>query len=272
MTATRENPTPVRHRTLQVIGDTHIGATLQNRLDRVTADVKRPGVPQVDYRFQVGDLCGTVADSYYTTARAFMDGLGGTWFAGVGNHDVDGRSAEAAAALMGIPAPNYTVDLGYAVLVVFYVRCQGHGSQPAPDYAWLDAQLTAHADRVVIVAGHGPLVYAGVSNPNIAPDYEAILAVLDTHPCVKIYIAGHIHSDIRFWGVQQVISTGSRNIAHLIPGAIYNVTPGTDWFDPLFTAWLTVWDDRLEIRWREHNKRQWVGAGPRYERVWTYTY
>ena len=270
---------PFQPRTLHVIGDTHFGGFAAGRQAIVKNDLARSTVPQSVYRIQVGDFISTGVDSLFDTARAWMDSLGGDWWAAVGNHDLDSpagdRTPDEAAALMGMPAADYTVDLGFCVLVVMFIRAPGSAG-PTPDYTWLTDTLDGLTDRVVFLVGHPPLVDINPNgNVGLGGDTSTffsaeIMAIIDPRTCVKAYLCGHTHPGLNEIGTVMSIDTGTREIAQLTNPCAYYTTPDVNWTDGLWSMWVTVYPDRFEVRARDHGAHQWVGSSLENIPVWVF--
>lgn len=278
MSSSRAWPAPYVDRTFHLIGDVqgipYVG-NKTNRAEVVMRDMRRRGIPGVAHTLQVGDFISSGPESYFPPTQDFMNQItgDGTWFATVGNHDKPiaeleptyARTADAAAALMGMPGKNYAVDLGYAVLIGFFIRAWGYSTEEAPDTIWLAATLDQYPDRTCMVMVHPPI---RGSLPNgaadmLSPDATAIKAVLDSRPQARIWLCGHTHSPL-IDPVVEYVNTGSRNIVQINGSALLNQAPGDsqDFWDPLRTLYVTVLDDRCEVRFRDHGAGVWLGGNP----------
>lgn len=277
MGMSRRWPIPSPSRTIHIVGDPQgISAT---RKGMVLADLALSAVPDVAHRVCVGDLVAGQGEAHrFPAAIAFMDAMGsGQWWSCVGNHDYDYQSPtpdpDAAAANMGMPGKDFSVDLGYAVLVVTYVRAASTYDPSNPyDPTWLGTELDKYPDRTCLVVAHPPLVkeFADDGGTGLAPEVDAIMAVLDSRPQAKAWLSGHTHWGIEFSrNLALTVDTGSRAIAQINGGSLYYTTPGVDWTDRLWSAYLTVESDRLEVRFRDHGAHQWVNANGG-GRLWTF--
>ena len=263
-------PIPPAANTLHVVGDTQ--AVSEGRQAIVLDDMARLTIPDVPYRVQVGDLVGGRGEPVrFPDAIDLLDSMGsGQWWACVGNHDYDhvdqDPSPADAAASMGMPGLNFTVDLGYAVMILTYVRA-GTSVDPTPyDPAWLDEELARYPDRLCLIVAHAPLVNSAGDK---SPEGDEILAMLANHPQARAWLCGHTHWPIDHPELLLVLETGDHTIAQINASATYYTIPGFDWTDRLCTTWLTVYDDRLEVRFRDHGAHQWVD-GPGHVRVWSF--
>lgn len=273
------------------------------RLDLLAADVVRDGLAGLP-RVALGDCTanGTLAhDDYFL---AFKNRISGGLYPVLGNHDVGNvasgepgfRTPAAAAAALGMPAKDYVVDLGFAALIVLGQDAV-YGSSICVYFDdtldWLDAQLLANPDKPCIVAAHAPLKntvrcvltangIGGTSahwgwyaidessfnalNPATASD-AAIRAVLADNVNATAWISGHTHSVLQAPDIVKQESIGGRNFLTLTASSI--TPPGYDATHPVVSAFLTVLDDRMEVRWRNHGAHQWVGAGSDFDPLFT---
>lgn len=280
MTPTRPWRLPETERTFHLVGDVqgipYLGSKT-TRADATIEDMARPTIPTVAHRIQVGDFVSSGPATNFPPTVNFMDALGDEqWFATVGNHDHDRpaiddpenvRTADEAAVLMGMPAANYVEDLGYAVLISFYVRAWQRTDDVAPDTTWLADQLDTYPDRVCMIVAHPPFLN-GTRLPTNAPlmlsaDDIAIKAVIDARPQAKIWLCGHTHSPL-IHPVATTLSTGSRNLIQINGSALLNVAPGDtqDAWDPIRSLFVTVNETTVDVRFRDHGNHQWIGGGP----------
>ena len=196
-----------------------------------------------------------------------------------------------------MPAPSYTVDLGYAVLIVLGMTDLVYG-YPGNAYgtatmAFLAAELTTHSNDVCLIAAHAPLMGTvrasgpegggdsrtwwnaamGESSLSGAPPYNdaEVRAVLEDHNCAKAWISGHTHSPVFAPDIVKAETVGGHTMAMI------NTSSFLQWGAqpvgaPVVTAWVTVVDDeKIETRWRNHSSHQWIGSGTNRELVATVT-
>lgn len=287
-------PQPLAARTLHAIGDTHIGAAIlpqfdANRRAIVTADCARADVPQVTYRVQLGDATDNALSAEDTAVAAWLAGLGGTIVRTIGNHDTwNQRTPAQCATAWGLPAKDYAVDLGYALLVVLgfddleatYLTQMTWNSTTLN---WLDGVLDA-ATKPVLIAAHAPLkntVGMGMGTyqyNSTDPDFYAnpdsgIRTVIAEHDVVKAWISGHTHSPVTAPYIVKAETIGTHTVAAINTSCLaYVGKDKADWTSPLCTAFVTTLDDRIQVRFRDHGAHQWVGCGSRRQRVATVTF
>lgn len=270
----RNWPIPPAEHTLHLVGDTQQVSPARRAI--VLNDLARTDqVPDVAHRLQVGDFTGNGLAPQFTETIGFMDAMGsGQWWATVGNHDLDGISTnpDVAAQAMGMPSANYSVDLGYIVLVSFYVRAgtmnvggTGPADESAPDVAWLNTELNKYAGRTVAVFAHpnlqGTTLFRdGAAGEMATEDDNLIRPVIASHPCVKAWLCGHSHLPINYRGMVSTLSIGGRDVTAIDAGAMLYTGPSVEWTDELWSPYLTVYDDEFEVRFRNHGSHQWVGG------------
>src|SRR5690606_1491824 len=86
-----------------------------------------------------------------------------------------------------------------------------------------------------------------------APD---MWAVVEDHPNAKAWISGHTHANRFAVDLCKPATVAGRGFVHVNLPAPEGPTRTA--FDPLVTGFITVWDDRMEVRYRDHASRQWV--------------
>ena len=282
--------TPPADRTLHAIGDVQ-GATV-SRMDIMMADLARDVLHDVP-RVTLGDCTanGTSGDDSYFLTN-FANRIPGGVYRVLGNHDVgnsipQNRTAAAAAAALGMPAKDYTVDLDFAVLIILSmdelhpfssVGCVYHDST----LTWLDGQLQTHSNKPCILAAHAPLMNTVRRGPGAEGNADsanygwfamdeasltgtwsdaAIRAVIADNANVVAWLSGHTHSVLDSKDIAKAETIGGRQILALNTSSILNPGVLAKWTTGIASPFVTVYDDRLEVRWRNHGAHQWVGAG-----------
>jgi|GEM_PF-4449450 len=288
-------PIPPAEITFHAIGDVQ-GANM-SRLRLMLADIERNTIPQVAHRLALGDCAANANptdDAYYL--NNFANVIPGGVHNVIGNHDVTAagsgpmsRTPTAAAAILGIPSPSYVVDAGFAVLIILGMDAMTSG-RPGCIYGtsvqgWLDATLTTHAGRTCLIFAHPPLM--GTVGPNPPPDNGGgtsdasscalgvsispfgyanendlpLRAVLADHPNAKAWVSGHTHSLLTAPDIVKTEMVGGHNMAMINTSSILN--PGALQLPTtmIASAFITVREDRIETRWRNHGGHQWVGCG-----------
>lgn len=288
----RRNPLPSGGITVHVIGDVHAGPVDSNepwRLDTVARDALRDRTPTPVAVVQVGDGCNNNPAIDTPILDNFLDRLGVPWWAVMGNHDIDHEVQTPAqwAARLGYPAPNYTVDLDGLRLVMFSPSAAWAAYDVASPtaLAWLDAAIGGTSNPV-FVACHFPLYntvmgVAGVDALSTeVPFYlrtvatpgnsNDILDVLAAHPNLKAWLSGHTHSRIDLPGLVKAVDHNGHRFAAINASTIWYAyaTPyPLDARDTMNTLYVTLLEDRIEVRARDHGAGQW--ASPNGNQVWT---
>lgn len=279
---------PPEANTLHCIGDLHEGApsmTLKRKLAVLYDLNNHPRMPGAMDHLQLGDFANTAHPDEYRLGKEWMNQLQGPWHGVVGNHDMwgqpnkfDTRSAELAAADIGMPAASYTFDLGYAVLIVLGpITLSTHMSF---DLEWLNTQLVANTGRTCLIAAHPPLygtVGAGSPDTEVRSTDEGFFAYVDSeiravladNPNAKAWISGHTHSQINDRDFVKRENVGGRTLAAISTSCNAFSGRTSEWFDRLSTVYVTVEDDRIEVRFRDHGAHQWMGGSHDRRRIWT---
>lgn len=287
----RSWPTPPTENTLHAIGDVQ-GAVL-SRLGILLDDLDRDGVPQVEHRVTLGDCSVNGLPAHFDYFHDnFASLVNGNLWCVVGNHDMNGGlDGNQAAAALGMPSKDMAIDMGFAVLIILGPDEDPGGGASRCVYgdtalAFLDAQLSAHSDKPCIMATHPSLRYTVQAPPgpatskasNEVPWFAldktrtgdgAIRAVLEDHPNAKAWLGGHTHSLIQSPDIVKSVAIGGHTLCAVNTSAI--TYPGSQRLHTTGVAspFLTVYDDRIEVRWRNHGAHQWVGSGAALERVST---
>lgn len=172
----------------------------------------------LDFVLITGDILNNATPGEVTLARDILSTLNKPWHFVPGNHDgfIDPKLPNAYAPHEALPLfdPRLADPVPYVQHVYWNraitpgVRLIGLDSRVGDDWAgevsakqiaWLDAELTACPDDLVIVAVHHPLHDLGPHNS--VPPFEKFIvsngreveAVLDRHPQVRLVLAGHHH-------------------------------------------------------------------------------
>lgn len=269
--------------TLHLIGDLHAGAISQSRRDSALADLLT--VPAPAAYVQVGDLTEGALEAQDAIARAWLDSLPAPWFAAVGNHDLLAvRSGDAAAAAWG-RTRNQSVDLGFAQLIIL-----GPAAMPGGDNTtivleqatldFLDDELMANAAKPCLIVCHAPLYNTvgqnGEFQSSLAPWFvvaqdianatngvrdQPIRDILAAHDNAKAWISGHTHNPITSPKLVMGVRCGTHTIAAINASALYYTGTTVESADPLNSLLMTLLDDRIEVRFRDHKAGLWT-TGP----------
>jgi 3',5'-cyclic AMP phosphodiesterase CpdA len=258
-------------RTVHCIGDLHAGVITDVRMDAVSRDVQRLSAPAL--HLQVGDATerGTAAQD--ELALRFLDRLPGPWVTALGNHDVlrNERGVRDWAMVYEQPSQNFTVDLGFARLVVI----GPDGSEPGASAGRLsDATLVflehelEQAGKDCWIACHWPLFRTVMGDPRLhytsamaafhAKPVEPIRDLLRSQPSAKLWISGHTHSPLSAPGFIKRLRLGSRrSIVAISASALVGIGRRIDPHAPLCSLFLTHRPGTLEVRCRDHRAGAW---------------
>lgn len=276
---------PPAAQTIHCMGDVHFGDIAgfrfyPERRRIVTDDLASSLVPQVEHHVQFGDLTDTGATSEDAAGLAWLDSLGGTKHLVMGNHDAQPgytRTKAQCAAAWGLPSLDYVHDLGFATLIAIAPDAFNVGgfliSFNSTTLAWLSDQIAA-ATSPVIIAAHPPLYntvgvggsadqfMSNTTNYSAQPDTD-IRSMLASHDTPIAWVSGHTHTALKEPGIVKAEPVGGgRTVAAVNCSALAYTGLTSDWTDELNSLFLTVYDDRFEVRFRNHGARQWVGYGP----------
>lgn len=270
---------PDTTRTLHIIGDVHMGAIKERRLDTLRNDLRDPTLPQPSWRIQIGDLIdsGRTPD---VVAQTWMKSLSPsvTYDYVIGNHEfLSGygpafRSAAEWARAYGYGgSQNYSRDVGFAKLIVLGPDTYNSYSPitlTRATLAFLEAELGA-TTKDCLVFCHAPLDQTVIKDPRIpsrtstnpfwhsTPSAE-IRSILALHDNAKAWISGHTHSPLTAAQLVYREWLGNHYFLHLNTMSPYYVGElPPDSRDPIFTVYLTCLAGRFEIRFRNHGAAGW---------------
>lgn len=172
-------------------------------LGRLERCVETLNAQPLDFVIQLGDA----VDGYPTNAvasgkdldavLAVYNRLRAPKYHVVGNHCLN-VGTNALAQRLGLASPHYAFTVPGAAgwrFVVLDGNDAGYGVMGEAQLAWLRSTLdqAQQAGERVICFCHYPLLKTAAEHHRMAKP-EAVLALLDAHPCVAAWIAGHEHS------------------------------------------------------------------------------
>lgn len=186
------------------LSDLHIGGNENGieplpRLEAVIAAVRSlPNRP--DAVLVSGDLTDDGAEAGYRIARELLAQMDVPLHVIPGNHD-DRARLRAAFDLPGVGDEriNYSVQVGELRLVAFdsIVPGQDPGDFPPDQLRWLDEELAAQPEAPTLLALHHTPLTTGIPEWDginlLAPQREALAAVVARHPQLRAIVGGHLH-------------------------------------------------------------------------------
>ena len=274
------------------------GATNFDSLARDMNDAVLARIP--DATVQTGDLTDNSAPRSYPRllaeqqiARNYKAAYGIDWYQVEGNHDrprdyMTGQ--EWARTMIGTPDPYYVVDLGAVRMIVlgwddnawepgvFDLPC---GPLQPHIIDWLDARLSEDS-RPTVIAAHPPFAKEPTANPSaisgdqwwtvtstinesgvIDVNAQALQDVIGSNNHVVAYLHSHTHDPYGSGGRGanvNLISLGGRQVAVVDTGAVLEWAPSKR--VPPITSYVSLLDDgrSVEVRWRHHDHRLWLGG------------
>lgn len=262
-------------RTINVVGDIHVGWTVPSRLDAAAADLARTN-NLAAHRVFIGDLTEVSSPEQDAAANAWMDRTGprDSWSIVAGNHDLIGRSLGEWEAAYGKPGI-WTLDfpafrlIGLSAPDSTGIRQTEPQTFPPETLAYLDAQLGGTTNDCVIVT-HGPLMNTVIGSYFDStmrffashPD-EEIRAILAARPNARAWISGHTHSPLETTDLVKAEPVGNGHLVTAINvGSIAfqggkPTDPGEPAAQPNYSCFITVTDEAIELRVRDHLTGGW---------------
>ena len=256
---------------MHCLGDLHAGAITDFRKNAVSRDVEGLSAPAL--HLQIGDATEHGTPAQDRLALDFLDRLPGRWVAALGNHDIlhnERRAADWARAYRQ-PSQNFTVDLGFARVVVI----GPNRSEPGARAGRLSAATLTFLERELSDAGsdcwiacHWPLLCTVMGDPRLhftsamsafhaKPD-EDIRELLRGHPNAKLWISGHTHSPLSAPGLIKRARLGPRrSIVAINTSALVGIGKRRNPRAPLCSLYLTHRPGGIEIRARDHRNGLW---------------
>ena len=272
MTSQRPWPLlPAGALTVHHVSDTHFGYRPWSyaESDHMLADLEQGLIAGVDLMVHTGDITdngAAVEDSY---ARGWLPEAAGAaaLLVCMGNHDVRVRepvpSRLAWEDAYDRPA-NTFVDVQGVRFVSFAADADGpDGWRPsAATWAWLDGVLAA-APGPVVLADHYPPWELNNWPVNSVQPAGTLAQMVADYPAVAGMMCGHMHWEIDDPRAARFVTIGGRSIPVLtdissmlsIDG---NARDRSAQFQS-YSAYVSMWPDRWEVRYRAHGAHAWSG-------------
>jgi hypothetical protein len=250
--------------TFQVISDTHIDSISQFKLDDIVAD--QPITPS--FILHAGDITNDGTSAQQTKALTFLGRLPSTWYIVNGGHDVLVYTPAQVATTYGMAGQNYTVDLGFCVLIVLGMDTPSSGVISATQRTFLENSLAGTAKQCVVLC-HMPLFYT-VLNDNTTDYFDSrdmgianslqIRSILALHDNAVAWISGHAHSPLSSVDVFKTELVGAHNMAMISVSSPYYTKKGATNVaaEPIITVYVTVGVSGIQVRARDHLNKRWA--------------
>lgn len=263
-------PAPPVENTILIIGDTHFGEFHDGKAQSILNDLSDPMVPDLTTPiFHIGDVTEDGLATEDTTALAWLNQLPRDWYALVGNHDTlsDGRSMDTAAQAWGQASADFTVDVGFAKVICLSSKTN---TVTLARRNWLDTEL-GNTEKDCLVLCHYPLndtVLGGAgefqstdANFYLLESAE-IRTILGVHDNARAWIAGHTHTQILEPTLMTSEVLGGHTVAFItVPAPVYSSRNGRQLGDPVPSIFVTLTDDEITVRCREHGGGVWTNYG-----------
>ncbi len=183
------------------LSDLHLFASATGRLlglataESLAAVLEALQQQMPDAVLLTGDLAQEPCAQTYMNLATALQGLSCPVYWIPGNHD---NPAAMTPALLQPPLRgdrHLFVGAWQGFLLSSQVAGQVHGELSDTTLQWLDEQLKQQGDRPTFIALHHPPFLTGAPwlDSSRLQNPEALFAVLDRHPHVKLVLFGHIH-------------------------------------------------------------------------------
>ena len=275
MTETRPWPIPPTDGLLiHHVSDTHFGYRPWSsaEADGMQDDMLDNLVPPADVFVHTGDITdhGTAAEDIYALRWLNRAARGVPSLVAMGNHDIRDRAVHTRATWEKVyrrPA-NTFVDVQGVRLVTFAVDDFTGTSTPwvvpPATWAWLDEVVSAASGPVILV-DHYPPAELGVGTANYVQPASELDALVSGHPNIMGMLCGHMHKDLSDPAAAQFLTIGGRSIPVLcdISSMLSLGALSRDQSAQIqsHSAYVTVREDRWEVRYRAHGTHAWSGPG-----------
>jgi len=262
------------------VSDTHFGYRPWSfaESDHMLDDLRQGLIPPVDVLVHTGDITdhGRPAEDAYALDWLKQAELQAPSLIAMGNHDVRDRPVHTRATWEKVygRSANTFVDVQGVRLVTFAVDSfTGHASPwivPDATWDWLDGVVAA-APGPVILVNHYPPKELGVKSANSLQPASRLDDLVHGHPKITGMLCGHMHKDLSDPAAAQFLTIGGRPLPVLcdISSMLSIGVLSRDQSAQLqsHSAYVTVHDDRWEVRYRAHGTHSW--SGPNGQRLTT---
>lgn len=277
MTGTRPWPIPASPPDgilIHHVSDTHFGyrSWSYGEADHMADDLLDNLVPPADVFVHTGDITdhGAPAEDAYARRWLHRAARGAPEVWAMGNHDIRDRQIHTRATWEKIyrRSANTFVDIDGIRLVTFAVDDFTGTSTPwvvpAATWTWLDGVVSA-APGPVILVDHYPPSELGVAAENYLQPAATLDAFVGDHPAVVGMLCGHMHLELDDPDAAAFWTIGGRALPVLcdISSMLSLDGHSRDQSAQIqsHSAYVTVREDRWEVRYRAHGTHAWSGPG-----------
>lgn len=280
MTATRPWPIPPADGLLiHHVSDTHFGYRPWSfpEGDHMLDDIRQGLVPTPDLFVHTGDITDNGAATEDRYAIPWLDQAAryAPSLVAMGNHDIRARPVHTRAEWERLyrRKANTFVDVQGVRLVTFavddYTGLSTPWVVPAATWTWLDTVVSAASGPVILV-NHYPPAELGVPPESYLQPASVLDAFVGDHPAITGMLCGHMHLGLADPLAAAFQAIGGRQVPVLcdISSMLSDIT-GRDQSAQIqsTSAYVTVREDRWEVRYRRHGTHAW--GGPADQRVTT---
>jgi len=229
-------------------------------------------VPIADIHVDTGDLTdhGAPAEDAYAIRASHRMSRGARHLKAMGNHDIRDRVKHTRAEWEKIyrQSANTFVDVKDIRFVTFAVDDFTGTSSPwiVPDatWTWLDGVVSAASGPVVLV-DHYPPAELGVGTANYVQPASALDDLVSGHSSIVGMLCGHMHKELGDPSAAAFWSIGGRQLPVLcdISSMLSLGALSRDQSAQIqsHSAYVTIREDRWEVRYRAHGTHAWSGPG-----------
>jgi 3',5'-cyclic-AMP phosphodiesterase len=257
------------------VSDTHFGYRpwSQAEGDHLEDDLLDNLVPVPDLQVHTGDVTdnGATAEDRYSLRWLHRLARGAPQLVAMGNHDVRARKVHTRAEwerLYHRKANSY-VDVQGVRFVTFavddYTGLSTPWVVPAATWAWLDTVVSAAPGPVVLVEHYPPQELAGVTPENYLQPASTFDTFVGDHPSIVGLLCGHMHMELADPNAAQFLTIGGRPLPVLCDISSMLSLDGRSRDQSAqiqsHSAYVTMREDRWEVRYRAHGTHAWSGPG-----------
>lgn len=235
------------------------------------ADLEQGLIAQVDAFVHTGDVTdnGAAAEDSYSKTWLLDAAKGVPSLVVPGNHDLWKRTPNTRTAweITYQRSGNTVVELADYLLIGFSPDAYALNTTtgwpiPAVTLAWMDGLCSSTSKRVVL-ADHYPPAELGVLTQDSVQPAAGLADLIDSHPNIVGMLCGHMHREIDDPRAATFAAIGGRKIPVLcdvssmlsIDGQSRDISAQFQ----SYSAYVTLFEDRWEVRYRAHGTHAWSG-------------